>query len=679
MPQIRDRLESVPYIGPKIAQKLADAGISSIIDLVYYLPRAWEDLSQITPISALKPAEEKFTIKAQLAAVSTFRSPVKRMYLTQGKADDGSGKLPLIWFNQPYLKTSLKAGKEYFFTGKVDRNRGMLQMVNPSFEAISDTPLHSGRIVPVYPEHGDLTSKIFRRIIKGILPCLRNQEETLPANLVAKYQLAPLNQALVEIHFPSSLEALQIAKDRLGFDELLTTQLTIQQIRNYLGKQAARPIPADVKLIKSTLARLPFSLTDSQKLALEEILQDLGKGSPANRLLEGDVGSGKTIIVAIAAIVTAKAGFESAVMVPTEVLAHQHFDKLKSLFEATGVSLALHTNAFNEGPQNADVTIGTHALIYDRIKFSRLNLVVIDEQHRFGVKQREALKNKSAGTDACSDGGYCPHFISLTATPIPRSLALGIFGDLDISIISERPGRRPKIITQVLSEDRRRIAYDKIRAEVASGHQAFIVVPLVEDSKTITAKSAESEFAYIKKEFPDLRIGLMHGRIDALSKQKLMQDFAQGAIDVLVATTVIEVGIDVPNATVMLIESAERFGLAQLHQLRGRVGRSDLQSYCFVIPSLDEAGIVNRLEEFSKLTDGFKLAELDLKMRGPGTLFGALQAGFMKYKLADWTDANAIKRARDAAKEMLANDPNLVYSPELAKRINIEDVVLHRE
>jgi len=644
-------------------------GITSVSDLAYYLPRAWEDLSQITPISALEPADERATIRASLATVSTFRSPVKRMYLTQGKADDGSGKLPLIWFNQPYLKTSLKAGKEYFFTGKVDRNRGMLQMVNPSFEAVSDTPLHSGRIVPVYPEHRDLTPKIFRRIIKGILPHLRNQEETLPASLVAKYQLAPLNQALVEIHFPSSLEALQTAKDRLSFDELLTTQLTIQRIRNYLGKQAARPIPTDNQLIKSILAHIPFSLTDSQNLVLQEILQDLSQDSPANRLLEGDVGSGKTIVVAIAAIATAKAGFESAIMVPTEVLARQHFDKLSPLFKATGVSLALRTNAFNEGPQNANVTIGTHALIYNRVCFTNLNLVVIDEQHRFGVKQREALKNK----------GYTPHFISLTATPIPRSLALSIFGDLDISIISERPGHRPKIITQVLSENKRRIAYDKIRTEVASGHQAFIVVPLVEDSKTITAKSAESEFAYIKKEFPDLRIGLMHGRIDAIAKQTLMQDFMHGKVDVLVSTTVIEVGIDVPNATVMLIESAERFGLAQLHQLRGRVGRSELQSYCFVIPSLDEAGIVDRLEEFSKLTDGFKLAELDLKMRGPGTLFGALQAGFIKYKLADWTDANAIKRARDAAKEILANDPELTNSPELAKRINIEDVVLHRE
>ncbi len=669
MSQIRAPLTSIPFIGPKTARELSEIGVKTIEDLTYYLPRAWEDLSQIIPISEVRPSEARITIRARLASVSTFRSSVKRMYLTQGKADDGSGKLQLIWFNQPYLRTSLKKDQEYFFTGKVDQARAGLTMVNPNFETTSDTPLHSGRIVPIYPEHENLTSKIFRRIIKGIIPYLRQWDEILPAETLKKYKLSPLASALTEIHSPTSLENLQTAKDRLSFDELLVTQLTFQQVKNYLKDQTARPIPFDIEIIKGILENLSFTLTESQKKSLWEILQDIARDFPANRLLEGDVGSGKTIVVAVAAIAAARQGFQSALMVPTEVLARQHFDSLKSLFNKTNTTIALRTNAFAEGQKDADVTIGTHALIYDRVQFKNLNLVIIDEQHRFGVRQREALKNK----------GYCPHFISLTATPIPRSLALGIFGDLDLSIISERPGNRPKIVTSVLAEVKRKTAYDKILKEIEAGHQAFVIVPLVQDSSAITAKSAESEFEYIKKQFPDLRVGLMHGRIDALAKQKIMKDFERGDIDILVSTTVVEVGIDIPNATVMLIESAERFGLAQLHQLRGRVGRSDLQSYCFVIPSLDDQAVLARLEQFAKLSDGFKLAELDLKMRGPGALFGALQAGFTKYKLADWTNVNALKRAREAAAGILQQDPNLAYSPKLAERINIEDVVLHRE
>jgi len=669
MLKLQNTLLTIPHVGPKIAEILADLDIKNTDDLAYYFPRAWEDLSQITPVAELMPADNRFTIKAELASVSTFRSPVKRMYLTQGKAADSSGQISLIWFNQPYLRTSLTKGKEYFFTGKVGKSHSGLQMINPNFESVSDAPLHSGRIIPVYPEHKNITSKIFRRIMKGLAPTMSRWSEILPDKIIKKHELIPLSNALTEIHFPTSLETLQTAKNRLAFDELLTTQLIIQQIQSYLRNQTAQPIPTDIEYVKYILKKLPFKLTSSQKQALWEILQDIDKDSPANRLLEGDVGSGKTIVVAIAMAMAKKSGFQSAMMVPTEVLANQHFDSLKILFDKLNTTVALRTNAFNEGPNNADVIIGTHALIYDNVDFENLNLVIIDEQHRFGVKQREALKNK----------GFAPHFISLTATPIPRSLALGIFGDLDISIIANRPQNRPKIVSQVLSDKNRKIAYTKMLQEVKNGHQAFIIVPLVKESKTISAKSVEQEFAYITKQFPDIKVGLLHGRLDALTKQKIMQEFSNGQIQILVSTTVIEVGIDIPNATVMLIESAERFGLAQLHQLRGRVGRSHLQSYCYVVPSLDDELVIKRLKEFAKLDDGFKLAELDLKMRGPGALFGQLQAGFLKYKLADWTDTNAIKRARDTAKEILAADPELVQSSSLASRINIENIIMHRE
>ncbi|RLC37458.1 ATP-dependent DNA helicase RecG [candidate division Kazan bacterium] len=672
-------LQSIPYVGPKIAEILADLNIKNIDDLIYYFPRAWEDLSQIIAIADLVPSGDKFTIRAKLAAISTFRSPIKRMYLTQARAVDDSGQISLIWFNQPYLRTSLKKDKEYFFTGKVDKNRNGLQMINPNFETVSDTPLHSGRIIPVYPEHKNISSKMFRRIMKGLVKTISQWPEILPAAVVKKYKLLPLNNALTEIHFPMSLETLQTAKDRLAFDELLTTQLTIQQIKNYLKKQAAHPIPTDVGLVKKVLEQLPFKLTDSQKQALWEILQDISQKSPASRLLEGDVGSGKTIVVAIAMIAAKQSGFQSAMMAPTEVLANQHFDKLKPLFDKMNTTVALRTNAFNKGPGDADIVIGTHALIYNNVQFKNLNLVVIDEQHRFGVKQREALKHKTHPDKHPSDQEFLPHFISLTATPIPRSLALGIFGDLDISIIASKPSQRPRIITQVLTEKTRKVAYQKILEEVKKNHQAFIVAPLIKESKTISAKSVEQEFEHIKNEFPNVKVGLLHGGLDAVIKQKIMKDFESGKIKVLVSTTVIEVGIDIPNATVISIESAERFGLAQMHQLRGRVGRSDLQSYCYVIPSLDDELIIRRLEEFAKLDDGFKLAELDLKTRGPGALFGQLQAGFIKYKLADWTNTEAIKIARNAAREMLEKDPELTQSPMLASRININDAIMHRE
>lgn len=669
MPKLSNTLLAIPHVGPKIAEILAGLDILNTDDLAYYFPRAWEDLSQITTIAELTEADNRFTIRAKLMNVSTFRSPVKRMYLTNGKAMDDSGQISLIWFNQPYLKTSLNKGREYFFTGKVSNGRAGLQMTNPNFELASDTPLHSGRIIPIYPEHKNITSKIFRRIMKGLAPNMSRWSEILPSEIVAKYKLTPLNNALTEIHFPTSLESLQVAKNRLAFDELLTTQLIIQQIQRYLSAQTAQPIVTDIEYIKSILKKLPYKLTDSQKQVLWEILQDISESSPTNRLLEGDVGSGKTIVVAIAMAMTAKAGFQSAMMVPTEVLANQHFKSLKPLFDQLNISVSLRTNAFNEGSDNADIVIGTHSLIYDNVSFKNLNLVIIDEQHRFGVKQREALKNK----------GFAPHFISLTATPIPRSLALGIFGNLDISIIAKVPQNRPKIITEVLSDKTRRIAYKKIQDEVSADHQAFVVVPLVYESKTISAKSAEQEFDFITKQFKDIKVGLLHGRLTSIIKQQIMTDFENNKIQVLVSTTVIEVGIDIPNATVMMIESAERFGLAQLHQLRGRVGRSNLQSYCFVIPSLDDEIVVKRLEEFANLDDGFKLAELDLKMRGPGALFGQLQAGFLKYKLADWTDARAIKTARDIAKEMLTKDPEFKHSPELKNRINIENFNTHSE
>jgi len=670
----QSRLNQLPGIGPSLASRLGILGLETIEDLIYYFPRAWEDLSKLTPISELLPPAAapapdgpRRTIQATLSGLKTFRSPIRRMVLTQGLASDASGSIPVIWFNQPYLRTTLKAGTEYFLTGKVIQRSGKPTLVSPDLERASDIPVHHLRIVPIYPESGGLTTKIFRRLTAHLAPLIRQLPEYLPDFVRKQYDLLPLPEALLHLHFPASLEYLQKAKDRLSFDELLFTQLAIQQVKQLLHSAVAKPIPQDIEYIKTVLTKLPYQLTASQKKALWEIVQDLSAEKPANRLLEGDVGSGKTIVAAIAMMTAARAGFRSVLMAPTEVLAYQHYYSLQPLLAQFGISCRLHTQSYQLGPTAAQVTVGTHALIQESVTFTDLNLVIIDEQHRFGVEQREKLKHK----------GLMPHFISLTATPIPRSLALTLFGDLDLSVITEKPVGRKPIVTKVISQ--RSLVYKLIQQEVNSGHQAFIITPLISDSDRMSVKSAEKEFKNIQNIFPHARVGLLHGRLTTDKKQAVMEALKGKKLDILVATSVIEVGVDIPNATVMLIEGAEKFGLAQLHQLRGRVGRAQYQSYCFVAPSVPDEGVLQRLQIFAANTDGFKLAEMDLQMRGPGSLFGKTQSGFIRYRLADWTDAKAIKVAQDAALELLADSPDLSKYPLLKKKVNMEGITVHSE
>ena len=670
-------LTKIPGIGPAIAQKLGFLGLETVSDLLYHLPRAWEDLTHLTPIAELQADGSKSTVRAHLTTFSAFRTPRRRMMLTQGILSDETGSIPVVWFNQPYLKTTLKKGTEYYLTGKVERNAKGLILMSPSLEPTQTageerTPLHSGRIVPVYPESLGITTKIFRRLIKTLLPTIRQLPDYLPTIIRQQYQLTDLSIALEGIHFPANLEILQIAKDRLGFDELLLTQLAVQSVKRFSKQASAEPIATDIELIKQILAKLPYQLTNGQKRALWEILQDLADGKPTNRLLQGDVGSGKTILVAILMTLAAKQNFQSALMVPTEVLARQHYFSIAPLLKEFGVNCALRTQAYQAGPDNASVFIGTHALIQTSMHFNNLNLVIVDEQHRFGVKQREALKNKM-------NNGTTPHFISLTATPIPRSLALTVFGDLDISVIPHKPLNRKPIITQALESNHRQVTYKRMLNEIENGHQVFVITPLIEISTKLSAKSAEAEYKNIQRIFPHAEVGLLHGRLTSDQKTDVMTDFKTGKLNILVATTGIEVGIDIPNATVMLIEGAERFGMSQLHQLRGRVGRSELQSYCFVIPTDHTPEITERLGLFAKTLDGFKLAELDLQLRGPGAIFGHAQSGFLNYRLANWTDTRAIKRAQDAANAILDEDITLEKYPELAKRINLEAITAHSE
>lgn len=663
-----DSITNITGVGPALAITMLSAGLTVTEDLIYYFPRKWEDLSHISPVSEVRDGD-KATIKATLTSVKTFRSRGRGMSITQGSAMDDSGIIGLVWFNQPYLKTSLKIDNEYFLSGPVKKGQKGLQMMSPTVEPADKTPIHSGKIIPIYPETGKLTTKITRRLIKNLLPAIREMEDYMPTSIVNEHKFAHLHTALEAIHFPLDEENLQMAKDRLSFDELFLTQLAVQYMKANYFNEPATPIKMDVKLIKDILKELPFTLTNSQKVALHEILKDLEEPTSTNRMLMGDVGSGKTIVIAIVAMQVAKSGMQTVIMAPTEVLATQHYHTLKDILDMFKISLALRTHNQTIGETTADIVIGTHALIQDKVKFKNLGLVIIDEQHRFGVKQREALKKKSIS----------PHFITLTATPIPRSLALTIFGHLDISIIKEKPLNRKPILTESLEAKKKAKAYRKVAEEIKKGHQAFVIAPLIETSTKLTTQSVSKLFEEVTNKFSRLQVGLLHGQLDTQTKIKTMEDFKTGKIDILVATTVIEVGIDIPNATVMVIEGAERFGLAQLHQLRGRVGRSELQSYCFVIPADSNETVEERLKIFACNLDGFKLAELDLQMRGPGSLFGLAQSGFMNYRLANWTDAKAISVAQKAAQKLITKDEELDDYPELKKRINIEKITAHRE
>ncbi len=664
---LSDSLTKIPGISSALSEKFSAIGVDKIEDLLYFLPRAWDDLTQLSTTTDLIDPNRKYTVKVTLHQITAFRTSVKRMMMTTATARDDSGMVKVMWFNQPYLKSSLQEGATYYLSGRISLGRQGLILSNPEIEAASQTPVHSGRIVPTYSSVGGFTTKVLRRIFARLIPLLEPIPEVLPAEILKNHNLPNLDFAIRQLHAPSNMENLEAAKQRLAFDELVITQLRVQSMKEYLKSVRTDPIGIDQNFLQEIKTHLPFTLTDGQEEALTEILDDLSKEIPMSRLLEGDVGSGKTIVAAIAMMITAKSGFESALMAPTEVLAQQHYANLKPLFSQMGVSLALRTQTYKEGGLNAQVTIGTHALLQESVTFKNLNLVIVDEQHRFGVRQRETLKQK----------GTMPHFLSLTATPIPRSLALTLFGDLDLSIIHARPLDRKSIITKVITSKNRTSSIKRINEEISLGHQVFVVTPIISPSDKILVKSVETERLSLQKLFPTAKIGLLHGRLSNQDKNIVMQQFKHGELDILVATTVVEVGIDIPNATVMLIEGAERFGLAQLHQLRGRVGRSHHQSYAFVVPSVEEPDILERLELFSTNTDGFKLAEIDLQLRGPGSLLGSRQAGFVKYRLADWNDPIRIQQAQLAAKEIISGDPQLSSYPELRKRLNMEQVSFH--
>jgi len=667
-------LSEVLATTPRHIKSLTEIGIHTAGDLMNYFPRAYSDFSQLKKIGEVVPGEEN-TVVGRIQKLRSFRTPRGKTLIT-AKLFSADGELNLTWFNQIFITRILHNDDEIAISGKVQISPvGKLSMISGSFEKISDEMLHSGRIIPIYRSHGKLISSKWLR--EKIFPLL-NFAKKLPQPLreltheLASGKLMDFGEAIQQIHFPSSFKKLEYARETLAFEELFFLQLG-GLLRKLDWKRGAtgsgKKIPHSSELLAEFAAKIPFKFTRAQKISSAEILADLKKDLPMNRLLEGDVGSGKTIVAALAIFLAIRAGFQSSLLAPTEILAAQHFRNFLQILHPLGIRGELLTGSTPAKKKKEisaklksselDFVVGTHALLESHVEFPNLALVVIDEQHRFGVKQRILIKKNST-----------PHVLSLTATPIPRTLALTIFGDQDVSIIDELPPGRKPAITRIVPPKKRREAERWIESEVQKGRQVFIVCPLIEESETLEVKSAKKEFKRLSEEvFPQLELGLIHGRLKSKEKEAVMRRFAEKEIQILVATTVIEVGIDIPNATIMLIEAAERFGLAQLHQLRGRVGRGLDQSYCFLFSESESEEVRTRLHAMEKISSGFELAKMDLKLRGPGEVFGVRQSGIPDLKVAKLTDHEIIKKSRDAAEQLLAEDSELKNHPQIRERL----------
>jgi len=687
-------IENISGIGPIFQKKLKQLKIKNVRDLIFHLPHRYENFSNFCSISEVK-INEICTVFGRILEVKTYKSWKRKIYVTQAVLEDKTGAVKAVWFNQPYIANTLKKDANVFLSGKIVTGKNGIYLSNPAYEKAKEKSelTHTGRLIPVYPETEGLSSKWLRYITKPILKNLKNQlPEIIPENIRKKYNLMPIGQALWQIHFPDSEKEAEEAKKRFSFEELFLIQLFILRERNKLSEEKAVSILFREDLIKDLVKSLKFKLTNAQRKSAWQILKDLEKTRPMNRLLEGDVGSGKTIVAAIAVLNTVKANYQAAFMAPTEILAKQHFQEISNILQDFKINIGLLTGKQDkfrskklknqtveisrkkllektlEGEIN--VLIGTHALIQDKVKFNKLGLVILDEQHRFGVKQRAKLCSNSK----CP---FMPHFLSMTATPIPRTLALTIYGDLDLSLIDELPKGRKKIITKIISPAQRQKTYEFIKQEIKKGRQVFVVCPRIEKGED-KRKTSWSETKTVKEEaeilqkkiFPKLKIGQLHGKMKPKEKEKIMLDFKNKKTDILVSTSVVEVGIDVPNATVMLIEGAERFGLAQLHQFRGRVGRGKYQSYCFLFTDSYSQKTRQRLHALISSEDGFALAEKDLQIRGPGDFTGARQWGIPDLMMDSLKNLKLVEKTKKIAKELLQKDPYLKKHPALQERLS---------
>ncbi|MBU2082377.1 ATP-dependent DNA helicase RecG [Patescibacteria group bacterium] len=668
-------IQNIKYFGPAAAKKFAKLNIKTVGDLLYHFPFRYDDFSSFTPIAELQ-FNSQATVRGTILSAKNINIFKRRMTLTEAVIEDESGAIKSVWFNQPYLLNQFKSGRQINISGKVSLNKKRHCFSNPAYEFVSKEPLHTGRLVPVYPETHGLTSRWLRLGIKPLLRFANQIADILPDDLKKTYHLPNLEYALSQIHFPETLENAELAKKRFAFEELFILQLFMAMERLKLQKQNAPAIKFDEGMAKKFVASLSFNLTDDQKKSAWQIIQDIQQNKPMNRLLEGNVGSGKTIVAAMAAYFAALSDYQTAFMAPTEILSRQHYEKIWPLLNNFGIKVGLLTSSEAKISGNKiskkeftgkiaageiPIVIGTHSLIQKNVDFKNLALVIIDEQHRFGVNQRAALTRRKT---------TIPHLLSMSATPIPRTLGLTIWGDLDLSIIEEMPKGRKNIITKIAPPAERDKVYEFIKSEIKKGRQAFIVCPLIEESETLAVKAVKKEYERLQKEiFPELKIGLLHGRLKPKEKEKVMSEFLVQNLDILITTSVVEVGIDVSNATVMMVEGADRFGLASLYQFRGRVGRSEHQSYCFLLTDSPSEKTNERLKAIETAQSGFDLAEKDLEMRGPGDFIGVRQSGLPDLAIASLTDAKLIGETREAAKKILRESPNLKNYPLLANKV----------
>jgi len=662
-------------VGEGRARQLAALNVRTIRDLLLLLPRLHHDYSRVQPITSILFHRE-CTVRGEVVSLQEQRTKTGKP-LVEMEISDGTGRVRATWFN-PYIARQLPVGSQVAISGRVEQQRGILCFRNPEWELLDEEMLHTGRLVPVYPLTKGLYQKPLRNLTRMALDAsARLLRDPLDDETRMRLQLMPLPIALEAIHYPESLDQLRIARNRLAFDEFLVLQLGLVQRKVEWQAADGHAFPSNPPLLAHFRGTLPFQFTAAQQRALDEILQDMALPRPMSRLLQGDVGSGKTVVAASAALVAIADGFQAALLAPTEILAEQHYRSLGGLFDAlpenerprlallTGKSTKAERRDVDErlSAGEIDLIVGTHALLEEHVAFRRLGLAIIDEQHRFGVGQRAALRDK----------GYNPDVLVMTATPIPRSLSLVIHGDLDVSIIDELPPGRQTIETRRAESSKRREVYGFLRQQIDAGHQVFIIYPLVEESEAIDARAATAEYERLSTEvFPDLRLGLLHGRMKPVEKDAMMTAFREREIDILVSTSVVEVGIDIPNATVMLIEGAERFGLSQLHQFRGRVGRGAARSYCILIAGESSETANQRLDALVQTQDGFRLSEIDLELRGPGEFFGKRQSGLPDLKLASLGDLGTLQRARDEAHRILNADPHLSAEHNRLLRAQVE-------
>jgi ATP-dependent DNA helicase RecG len=665
-------IETLPGISAGFGSKLRKLGIATVADLLYHFPHRYDDYRTLKPINLLEYGEET-TIIGTIWDTKT-RSSRGGSAIVSSIIADASGTIEAVWFNQPYLARQLRAGMQIVLSGKVEEHLGRLIMRAPTWEPLEKELIHTARLVPIYPLTQGISARWLRRLMKRVVDHWAPRlPDHLPADVCQRAGLMDLSTAIQQIHFPDSQEKVDEARRRLSFDEFLMIQLGMLRQRREWQSAPGVPVPEQPALLDGLRESLSFALTDAQQRSLDQILEDMGRDRPMSRLLQGDVGSGKTVVAAAAMLMAVAAGRQAALMAPTEILAQQHHASLSRLLagaDAWGldhpVSVVLLTGSQGKAERQdvcaaissgqAGIVVGTHALIQQQISFHDLALVIVDEQHRFGVAQRAVLRGKGAS----------PHMLVMSATPIPRSLALTLYGDLDISVIDELPPGRQPIHTRWLLPRERERAYAFIRSQVAAGRQAFILYPLIEESEKIDARAAVDEYERLQETiFRAERLGLLHGKMKAREKEEVMSRFHRRELDILVSTSVVEVGIDVPNATVMLVEGADRFGLAQLHQFRGRVGRGEDKSYCLLLSdsaSPDDPqtrATWERLKAIEDTQDGFVLAEKDLELRGPGDFIGIRQSGLPELRLASLTNTTSLEQARGEAQMLFDQDPML--------------------